>query len=404
MFPILISAEELNGLQKEYYEDGSVHYERMYKNGQIDGVVKEYYKDGTLKAGMYFENGVVNGEFRKYFPNGQLGIELSMKNDKRQGEYKSYYKNGALMEDGMFNEGKTEGNFKEYYENGNVKMDYFYKNDKKNGLCKEFHKNGSIRAKWIYKDGALQGISYVFNKSGEVKAELQYENDKREGLCKEFYNNGSISEEWNYKNGVLQGISYVFNKNGEIIAELQYENDKMVKRTKSNTLTKIGKALYIHPGTKMKFPKRVGKFKKDKIEIYDKKTKNVGIHYYNQDRKAPVTISVFNYPKPKGVDLQQFINQEFQKSIEFVESENNYRPIGDVEDTVLVQEAKTYHGKHLETSHEWFFASKNRMVQDRIYIFNIGDWMVKYMITYDSEHKTSAEIEVKRFLQDLKLP
>ena len=56
----------LDGVVKEYREDGTLWYETPYKNGQIDGVEKWYREDGTTldKEIHYDKNGKIIKEVK----------------------------------------------------------------------------------------------------------------------------------------------------------------------------------------------------------------------------------------------------------------------------------------------------------------------------------------------------
>jgi antitoxin component YwqK of YwqJK toxin-antitoxin module len=52
-----------------YYQNGNLSVERYYTNS--DGLEKEYYEDGTLKQkGIIIINGKEDGIWETYFPNG----------------------------------------------------------------------------------------------------------------------------------------------------------------------------------------------------------------------------------------------------------------------------------------------------------------------------------------------
>ena len=47
-----------NGVSVVYYPGiGTKHYELTYKDGVLNGVAKEYYEDGSLKAEWEYKNG-----------------------------------------------------------------------------------------------------------------------------------------------------------------------------------------------------------------------------------------------------------------------------------------------------------------------------------------------------------
>jgi antitoxin component YwqK of YwqJK toxin-antitoxin module len=53
------SENKLNGITKEFYENGDLKIEWNYKDNLLNGISKEYHKDGTYSEWNY-ENGQLN--------------------------------------------------------------------------------------------------------------------------------------------------------------------------------------------------------------------------------------------------------------------------------------------------------------------------------------------------------
>jgi len=58
---------EENGVNKEYYENGTLKEEVSYSNGKLNGIFKEYYEDGSLKSEGNYNNGVLDGIIKEYY-------------------------------------------------------------------------------------------------------------------------------------------------------------------------------------------------------------------------------------------------------------------------------------------------------------------------------------------------
>ena len=65
---VLIEMPEGNGINKEYYENGTIKEEVSYGNGKLHGIFKEYYEDGSLKSEGNYNNGVMDGIVKEYYP------------------------------------------------------------------------------------------------------------------------------------------------------------------------------------------------------------------------------------------------------------------------------------------------------------------------------------------------
>ena len=66
---VLVEMPEGNGINKEYYENGTIKEEVSYGNGKLHGIFKEYYEDGSLKSEGNYNNGVMDGIVKEYYPS-----------------------------------------------------------------------------------------------------------------------------------------------------------------------------------------------------------------------------------------------------------------------------------------------------------------------------------------------
>ena len=67
----LVEMPEGNGVNKEYYENGTLKEEVSYNNGKLNGIFKEYYEDGSLKSEGNYNNGVLDGIVKEYYPTSK---------------------------------------------------------------------------------------------------------------------------------------------------------------------------------------------------------------------------------------------------------------------------------------------------------------------------------------------
>ena len=99
----------------------SVDSKNTLKNQSTErGLLKEYYKNGKLKSeDLYRKNGLLY--YKNYYENGNLKEEGSYNNnDCCQGYMKQYYENGNLKEEGNYDDGQMNGEFKFYNNNGEL--------------------------------------------------------------------------------------------------------------------------------------------------------------------------------------------------------------------------------------------------------------------------------------------
>tara|TARA_R110000737_G_C14619507_1_gene492738 strand:- start:1182 stop:1730 length:549 start_codon:yes stop_codon:yes gene_type:complete len=110
-----------------YCEFGDVG---TYKDGKLEGVHREWYEDGKLKSEHNYKDEKREGVSKDWYENGQLKWETNYKNDEYHGASKGWYENGQFMYDYYFKKGKINGVAKFWYEGGQLKWERNFKNDK----------------------------------------------------------------------------------------------------------------------------------------------------------------------------------------------------------------------------------------------------------------------------------
>ena len=57
--------DEMNGVEKSYYESGELKSEVMFKDGKLNGVEKSYYKTGELESEIPYQDGKMDGDMER---------------------------------------------------------------------------------------------------------------------------------------------------------------------------------------------------------------------------------------------------------------------------------------------------------------------------------------------------
>jgi hypothetical protein len=88
----------MEGDSKEYYDNGTLKTECIYKDHRLEGKLKSYQPDGKLWREWPYKEGVREGICREYYPqSGKLYWECIYKNGEPDGEYKTYAESGELI-------------------------------------------------------------------------------------------------------------------------------------------------------------------------------------------------------------------------------------------------------------------------------------------------------------------
>lgn len=108
----------MEGVSKNFFEDGKIRNEVPVKNGLRDGVAREYYESGQLAAEISYRADLKEGSSKWYYQDGILYQEAQFKADQKDGLEKKYYNTGELMAVLKWKDGKSLPGLVEYQLNG----------------------------------------------------------------------------------------------------------------------------------------------------------------------------------------------------------------------------------------------------------------------------------------------
>ena len=110
-------------------------------DGYVDGLLKEYYDDGSPKIEFLFDDGKKNGVQKKWYNNGQLEILYNYSEGKLSGLQKKWYQNGVLKGEWHYRADKLHGIITEWYPDKNIKFIKEYDN----GILLELIEHNDIK-------------------------------------------------------------------------------------------------------------------------------------------------------------------------------------------------------------------------------------------------------------------
>ena len=292
----------MDGLCKEYYEDGQLKLELNYKEDKRNGLCKEYYEDGQLKLEYNYKEDKLAGLDKGFYKNGQLEYEHNYKEDKLDGLCKNYSEDGKLAFENYFeNDIRYFGKDYKYFieNNEEVKEELYYLCDYKNNeiIYQEDLPNNSLniitRKNYIVLNGERICIS---KKVISNMKEVQNINDN----IKLYMNNNYIKLDKNhYKNicsykDIIAEIE-VFDKN--IFFEREFIKDEMLN------------------GLKVLYKKNNGIREYIKIELYEN---NVKIKDNIEDRRR-----LINQYFISNEEKEEWINIPFIEDLNYTPKNNN---------------------------------------------------------------------------------
>lgn len=246
-------------IRTDYYPDGSVKTRGSYKGDVAEGIRREYAPDGKVVAAYTFKNGnivaegiiddegIQDGPWKEFYENGSLRSEGMYRNGKRTGKWKFYHSNGNLEQEGNYNnQGNTDGLWKWFYEDGQLLREENYLNGSSEGIFTEYDENGKVIIQGEYVEGLEEGL-WTYN-LGDHREEGTYRGGMRNGEWKYFYDdgvksfqgsfiddnpngrhiwywpNGKKKDEGEYLMGIKVGDWIQYNSDGTVFMVITYQN------------------------------------------------------------------------------------------------------------------------------------------------------------------------------------
>ncbi len=197
----LTAADVFDSHYQTWFPNGQPSQEALYVNGELDGVVKEWYEDGTLAFSGSFKQGNKEGKFLDFFPDGSLKSEKNFKNSLVDGDQKEWFLNGKKQLEATFNEGKKEGFFRTWNEKEVLTYEGAFENDLQVGTHVECYGNGQTKEVMHFIKGKIEGKYESFYPDGQIRAVSFFKGGLLDGENKGFYRDGTLAFSKLFKDG-----------------------------------------------------------------------------------------------------------------------------------------------------------------------------------------------------------
>lgn len=206
-----------DSIHREYYPDGKLRLEVLYKNGKKHGIETQWY-DHAKRCPMiekYFNNGLLDGPVIHYDRNCNKTMIENFKNGIKEGWEIEFHENGNLKAEGYYRKGYLDGMFKVYDKNGKFLYESRgFKGDEKlidnlepdTSVTSIFHilrRNSSSKKKYIVMD--LTASMYPYARQVNTWMQLQFARDTATHYFI-FFNDGDKKKDEVKKIGVTGGI------------------------------------------------------------------------------------------------------------------------------------------------------------------------------------------------------
>ena len=209
---------EKTGALVEKKSDGTINYVEMDFKTQ-EGITKNYHDNGNIQFAFEQINGIKNGLFQQYYPEGGIYIQCVFKNNIKNGDEIHFNRNGTVKQLIPYVNGLVHGTVasffsnekiehERYFDNGNLTFAKYYqydtdseilyteyrcKNGKYNGKAKEYYKNGICASESYYVDGKLNGKYVRYDMKGRIHSEGNYVDDNKIGEFRYYDTRGTLT-------------------------------------------------------------------------------------------------------------------------------------------------------------------------------------------------------------------
>ena len=250
------------GVWKNFYSDGSLKEEEVYKNGILDGSSKSYSEKGNLineksyRDGKLIEEGIQMKveaiELISYYADGttlkrkgiyldsipiglhiyynaqgipEKGIRYNEKgirtaegpigdNEKRDGAWKIFYETGELRANGNYSSDRQNGEWTFYFITGKTEQVGNFRSGVIDGEWKWYYPDGKLMRSDLYSKGRLNGTSVQYSDSSTIVAKGEYIDGEPEGTWT--ISIGDVREEGNFLMGLKNGVWKTYYDNGKL--------------------------------------------------------------------------------------------------------------------------------------------------------------------------------------------
>ena len=213
----------MQGIKKEWNEDGKQYYQASYRNGKMHGVLIEWANGKDIIWQSNWDNGNPHGKHQAWYETGEKKSEANYINGVIDGIKYSWFKNGSVQGYGEYTKGT--GKYIEKFESGDTALIEEQKNGELHGTYKTWYDNGKICEIRNYSEGRNHGILQKWNYNGRLVHESNWLKGEKHGKYNDWYGSGLKNEESNWTNGKRNGTCRKYYQTGELFKEGNFKDN-----------------------------------------------------------------------------------------------------------------------------------------------------------------------------------
>lgn len=106
-------------IDREFYKNGQLSYEFIYRYGKLDGTSRTWDEDGNLISRIDYKNGILHGNWETYYKKGQLKNSVIYLNGMKNGLETWYHDNGEKQSEVLYENDEVVSKYLRWDEQGN---------------------------------------------------------------------------------------------------------------------------------------------------------------------------------------------------------------------------------------------------------------------------------------------
>jgi antitoxin component YwqK of YwqJK toxin-antitoxin module len=158
-----------DGFYREYFSNGQLFLEALYKQGTPTGEWKYYHDNGQVARTVKYENGKPTGEVEARRADGTVEAKRAYVDGKRTGQWTVFNSTGDKpLREEHYVDGKPDGVWKLWYDDGTQAQETSFRDGKRHGITTEWNKEGTKTAEVSFADGVREGKTTIWMADGKV--------------------------------------------------------------------------------------------------------------------------------------------------------------------------------------------------------------------------------------------
>ncbi|MBC8456058.1 toxin-antitoxin system YwqK family antitoxin, partial [bacterium] len=199
------------GVEKRWYPDGVLAFERKFRNDKLDGFEKFYYSDSASWSEGEYRDGIKVGLWSEWTRKGLLRQWFPT---KKKSSTESNISQKQIVE--------------EKHPNGKLKFHQEFLDERPNGTWITWYSDGQQKEQIEYKQGLRHGLSQKWYENGRIDNKTHYRNGLKDGVEKIYYPNGGLAVEKDYKAGIEEGLESTWLEGGKKWYTAEYRSGKII--------------------------------------------------------------------------------------------------------------------------------------------------------------------------------